>query len=127
MKRRVLSLLHRVTMSLMGQQFKLRVEYDCKDPLSGRLFIQVVYDAPCSKTGHADTWKGRKWQLSEHMTDDEIVKTMYAAFEAAVKHEILEGFKVDGRVLFNPHVNFEELLLISDKEVKREEQQVLQF
>jgi hypothetical protein len=53
------------------------------------------------------------------MTDDEVVKTAYVAFEAAVKHEILEGFKVDGKILFNPHVNFEALLTVSDKEVFR--------
>lgn len=53
------------------------------------------------------------------MTADEIVKTVYAAFEAAIKHEVMEGFKVDGIVLFNPHVDFEELLKISHKEIQR--------
>lgn len=53
------------------------------------------------------------------MTDDEVVKTAYCAFEAAVKHEVMEGFKVDGKILFNPHMNFEALLSISDKEIYR--------
>lgn len=53
------------------------------------------------------------------MTNDEIIKTAYCAAEAAVKHEIMEGFKVDGVILFNPHVDFEELLKISHLEVKR--------
>ena len=53
------------------------------------------------------------------MTDDEIIKTCYAAFDACVKHEIMEGFKVDGKMLFNPHINFEALLTISDKEITR--------
>jgi hypothetical protein len=53
------------------------------------------------------------------MTDDEIIKTSYGAFKAAVEHEVMEGFKVDGIILFNPHVNFEELLKISHKEIKR--------
>lgn len=56
------------------------------------------------------------------MKDDEIVKRAYVACEAAVRHEIMEGFKVDGIVLFNPHVNFEELLKVSHMEVKREQQ-----
>lgn len=84
-----------------------------------RVFIQLEYYAKCTKTGEEDSWRGRKWYLSEHMTDDEIIKTCYCAFEAAVKHEIMEGFKVDGKILFNPHINFEELLLITNKEVKR--------
>ena len=53
------------------------------------------------------------------MTDDEVVKTAYAAFKAAVEHEVMEGFKVDGQVLFNPHTPYEELLKVSNIEVKR--------
>lgn len=87
----------------------------------GRIYIQVGYVAPCAKTGKREVWKGRKWYLSSHMTDDEIVKTCYAAFKACVEHEVMEGFKVDGKVLFNPHINFEKLLEISEFEVKRED------
>lgn len=105
----------------MGIQFDIRVENDCKNIESGRLFIQIVYDSVCAKTGKVESWHGRKWYLSEHMTDDEIVKTIYAAFKAGVEHEIMEGFKVDGKILFNPHVNFEELLKISEKEVTRKQ------
>lgn len=54
------------------------------------------------------------------MTNDEIAKTAYVAFESAIKHEIMEGFKVDGIILFNPHVNFEALLGVSDQEIRRE-------
>lgn len=86
----------------------------------GRIFLQVIYKAPCTKTGDINEWSGRKYYLSDYMTDDEIVKTAYVAFESAIKHEIMEGFKVDGIILFNPHINFEELLKISHKEVKRD-------
>lgn len=117
----VISLLSRVDCSILGQQFIILVKRDLKDPVNGRLFIQLMYSAPCTKTGDENIlWKGRKWYLSEHMTSDEIIKTCYAAFEGAVKHEIMEGFKVDGKILFNPHVNFEELLKITDKEISRD-------
>ena len=110
-------------MSVFGTEFILRVE---KDIISqGRIFLQVCYSAPCTKTGIEDTWKGRKWYLSEFMTDDEIVKTAWCAFEAAVKHEVMEGFKVDGIVLFNPHINFEELLKVSGREVRREQHELI--
>ena len=121
MRRRVILLKHRCSLSCLGVDFDIRVEPDCKNIESGRIFIQIVYDAVCSKTGKVETWHGRKWYLSEYMTDDEIIKTIYAAFEAAIKHEILEGFKVDGKILFNPHVNFEELLKISDLEIQRQQ------
>jgi hypothetical protein len=134
----VKGLLERVTLSCLDKKFEILIEFDKKytkqPPILwavsgngtkksfhpyGRVYIQLRYSAGCTKDGHDDTWKGRKWYLSEYMTDDEIIKTCYVAFEAAVKHEIMEGFKVDGKILFNPHINFEELLKISDKEIKR--------
>jgi hypothetical protein len=102
----------------MGIDFFPRVEHDNKNP-HGRIFIQICYLAPCTITGEKKEWRGRKWYLSEHMTDDEIIKTTYVAFESCVKHEIMEGFKVDNIILFNPHVNFEALLSISNQEITR--------
>lgn len=118
MLNRVTEITNRITMSCFGAEFKLRVEKDNEFD-NGRVFLQVTYKAPCTKTNELSEWHGRKWYLSKHMTNDEIVKTAYVAFESCVKHEIMEGFKVDGIILFNPHVNFEELLKVSHKEVKR--------
>ncbi len=109
-----------ISMECLGNKtFVLRVERDNQSPTEGRIFIQVIYEAPCVKTGGLQIFHGRKFYLSDHMTEDEIVKTAYLAFKLAVEHEIMEGFKVDGKVLFNPHVSYQELLNISDKEVKR--------
>lgn len=109
-----------ITCNIMGTSFRIRVERDCKEAIVGRIFIQLVYDAFCSKTGVLKEWHGRKWYLSDHMTEDEIIKTAYAGFKAAVEHEIMEGFKVNGICLFNPHVDYKELLKISHLEVKRD-------
>jgi hypothetical protein len=111
-------LLHRVSMEVLGVRFMPIASLDRKS--FDRVYIQIQYEAPCTKTGIKENWKGRKWYLSEHMTDDEVIKTAYAALEATVKHEIMEGFKVDGKILFNPHVSFEALLSISDQEVSRD-------
>lgn len=116
----VKSICSRISIHLFGVKFSLRVERDNKRPEDGRIFLQVFYEAFCTKTGELQPWSGRKWYLSDHMTEDEIIKTGYCAFEAAVKHEIMEGFKVDSIVLFNPHVDYNELLKISSCEVKRE-------
>ena len=110
-----------VTMDCLGTAFRMRVERDKLHPKDGRIFLQVAYDAPCSKTGVPAEWKGRKWYLSEFMTDDEVIKTAFVAFESAVKHEILEGFKVNGIPLFNPHANYIALLEASRQEIKRSE------
>lgn len=118
MIQKVQQITDRITMSVFGVTFGLKVNSDYKY-IEGRVFLQVYYAAPCTKTGELLEWKGRKWYLSEHMTDDEIVKTAYTAFEAAIKHEVMEGFKVDGIILFNPHVNFEVLLSVSHQEITR--------
>lgn len=117
-------LLSRVTCHALGTEFMILIEHDKKytkyynDP-HGRIYLQIQFKAPCTKIGSSDEWKGRKWYLSDHMTPDEIIKTAYSAFEAAVKHEVMEGFKVDGKILFNPHADFEALLEASHKEVRR--------
>lgn len=118
---KVKQLINRISLSCFGTQFNIRVEYDNEFRVNdiGRVFLQITYEAPCIKTGELKEWHGRKWYLSQYMTDDEIVKTAYVAFESCVKHENMENFKVDGVTLFNPHVNFEELLKVSDREVYR--------
>lgn len=115
---RVRNILKRMTLSVFGMDFTVLFERD-KVHLNGRYYIQIEYGAPCTKTGKMEKWKGRKWYLSEYMTDDEIVKTTWCAFEACVKHELMEGFKVDNIIVFNPHVNFEELLKVSHLEITR--------
>ncbi len=115
--KRVKNITDKLTMSLFGTQLRIIVEFD--KVFGGRIYLQVAYDAPCTKTGELAEWKGRKFYLSEFMTDDEIVKTAYTAFEMGVKHEIMEGFKYEGKIVFNPHVNFMELLTVSDREVRR--------
>jgi hypothetical protein len=85
-----------------------------------RIYIQITYCATCIKTKEYKLWTGRKFYLSDHMTVDEIIKTCFVAFKTAVEHEVMESFKVEGKTLFNPHVNYKELLSISEKEVNRE-------
>jgi hypothetical protein len=117
----VKAIVARIKMECFDTVFGIKTSMDMEFPDSQRVFIQVIYVAECNKTNDIKEWHGRKWYLSRHMTADEVVKTAYAAFEAAVKHEVMEGFKVDGKVLFNPHVSFEALLNICDQEVSRAE------
>jgi hypothetical protein len=52
------------------------------------------------------------------MTEGEIVNKVYVAFKQAVEHEVMEGFKFDGKIVFNPHVSFRDLIKI-DQEITR--------
>jgi hypothetical protein len=115
---RVKKLIKKIEARILDTLITFRVEKDNEFP-NGRIFIQPTYFARCTKSNQTKNWHGRKWYLSRHMTDDEIIKTAFAAFEGAVKHEVLEGFRINGKALFNPHTNYEALLEISDVEVKR--------
>lgn len=117
----VQQILSRISIEVLGVPFKVQVHHDKKDPENGRLYLQVSYYAPCVKGNAPDLqwWKGGKHYLSDHMTDDEIVKRAFVAVRDAVSHEVMEGFKVDGIILFNPHVSFEELLKVSHIEAQR--------
>lgn len=115
---RVQSLISRMSFVLFDKQFTCNANFD---KINGeRIYLQISYYAPCTHTGVDNEWYGRKWYLSEYMLDDEIVKTAYCAFKTAVEHEVMEGFKIDGIVVFNPHVSYETLMQVSHLEVKRE-------
>jgi hypothetical protein len=106
-------LVAKLSASVMGLPVAFIVETDRKRPADGRVFIQCSYQAACTVTGKDAVWKGRKWYLSDHMTPDEVVKTCYAAFKAAVEHEVMEGFHFDGQRVFNPHTPFQTLIRAS--------------
>lgn len=108
----------RISMGLLGNNtFTLRVDSDLRG--GERIFLQIVYKAPCSKTGECLEWRGRKWYLSEYMLEQEVIFTVYTAYKMAIEHEIMESFKVDNITLVNPHVNYKMLLEISEDEIKR--------
>lgn len=115
---RVEALLSRITLGLLGNNtFRFIVE---KDKLGGdRIYLQVEYSSPCTKDNESKTWKGRKWYLSEYMLDNEIIFTAYTAYKMCIEHEIMETFKIDGIILINPHVDYRDLLTISNNEVAR--------
>lgn len=86
------SIIDNISMGIFSSKFTIRVDTDQVD--GSRIFIQVLYEAPCSKTGSIETWRGRKWYLSDHMLDQEVVGTVYLAYKTAVDHEVMESFKI---------------------------------
>lgn len=66
-------------------------------------YLQVEFDAADNDTSDASVQRGRKWLLSTHMTESEIVQTALKAVLAAEEHEAREQFKVEGVAVFGPH------------------------
>ncbi len=79
-------------------------------------YLQIQREDKCTTTGEAYRWHGRKWSLSWHMTDSEVVQTCWAAVKMAMEHELRETFKWEGQPIFRPHFDIRELHKISKKE-----------
>lgn len=77
-----------------------------------RFYLQISNGRAgvCNVTGESWNWRGRKWFLSEHMTNSEIVGTAFKAILTAVEHEAREMFKYRGESIYDPHYDVEKLV-----------------
>ena len=119
MKNLVRKIIEPITASVFGNEVSFKVSHDDEFD-NGRIYIQPYYVDLCRQTCEEKEWKGRKWYLSKHMTEDEVVKTCYAAFKACVEHEIMEGFQYNSEPVFNPHAPFKKCIEAGREEVSRE-------
>lgn len=82
---------------------------------SSVVYVQHIALLPDAHTGVVMPVKGRKWHISDHATESEIVLTCLKAAITAAEHEIREGFSYRGRRLFHPHPDINALLSIADE------------
>lgn len=73
-------------------------------------FLQAEFHAPCADTGKLTLQKSRKWYLSEHMTESELVQTAFKCVLTAIEHEAREQFKYKGQAILGPHFNVNDLV-----------------
>lgn len=97
-KERVQSLLVRVSYKV-GTGFYVSSEA----PTPWGLLLQHYQTVHHSWTGAVSQEYGRKWYLSPHMLDEEILQTALMAVLAFEEHETREAFQFDGVRLFSPH------------------------
>ena len=81
------------------------------------LWIQHFQRIPCTVLrlieGNSPLQKGRKWRISKHMTQSEVVQTCLAAVLAFEEHEARENFTVAGQACYGPHLDVNALIDIS--------------
>jgi hypothetical protein len=80
-------------------------------PDAGTPYLKWVFTAPDIHSGEPEIQHCRKWQLSYHMTNSELVRTAYKAVLAAEEHEAAEAFHYKNVMVYNPHMNVEQLAL----------------
>lgn len=85
-------------------------------------FIQSRFLASDTEGGiPTRSWQsGRKWYVSPHSTESEVIQTALKAILTAVEHEAREQFLVDGKAIFGPHLDVEALLELADRTTYRE-------
>lgn len=62
---------------------------------------------------------GRKWYVSSHATDGEVVQTALKSVLTALEHEAREDFTYRGRAIFGPHCSLDALHAACDQRVER--------
>lgn len=76
----------------------------------GRPYLQWSFEGKCANTGKIEHQPCRKWFLSFHMTDGELVQTAFGAALQAEEHECREFFLYGGHRVMNPHLSLEALV-----------------
>ncbi|HET8687143.1 MAG TPA: hypothetical protein VFM18_10855 [Methanosarcina sp.] len=74
-----------------------------------RPYVQIQFKGKDNFGTEEEMQYGRKWMLSYHMCNTEVVRTVKKAIDAAMQHEVDEAFKYRGRSIFNPHRNVDSL------------------
>ncbi len=98
---RVQAIINRIVMMGMWKKWTFCVDTDS----NGSYYFQIIFKEQCVRSGRTQTQHCRKWLLSNHMTDSEIIQTIYLAVEVATQHELRESFLLDGQPVFGPHFN----------------------
>lgn len=75
-----------------------------------RPYLQVSFLEEDMTTKVIEEQKGRKWFLSPHMTKSEVVSTALKAVLTAEEHETREKFRFQGKAIFGPHFDVDQLV-----------------
>lgn len=89
--------------------------------------LQVAdFNAKDNATGNPTQWRGRRWLLSQYMTDGEIAQTALMATLVALEHEVRETLLVDGQAIFDPHFGLDALVAFHQKDGVTQEREHVQ-
>ena len=72
-------------------------------------YIQVEFTAGDSNTGEETNQRGRKFYISRHMIESEVVGTVWLAIQTAEMHEAREHFHYKRRRIYGPHISVKAL------------------
>jgi hypothetical protein len=87
----------------------------------GQPMLQVEFIGEDVVTGAIEKQKCRKWRLSYHMCNNELVGTAFKAIQAAEEHESREFFKYKNVRVMNPHFSYDDIVdLVNDNKLRED-------
>ena len=72
-------------------------------------FVNIAFQRPDTETGVWGTGRGRKEYIQIGAWFSGIVKTAGLCLELVARHEFMESLKFNGRRIYNPHKNINQL------------------
>lgn len=84
------------------------------EPMGGGFFLQVQYMEADIETGAVERQNARKWYISAHSTETEIVETAFKACRTSMEHVLKEHFTYLGRRVYSPHFEIQARLELCD-------------
>lgn len=81
-------------------------------PMDSGSFIQVCKVVRDNRSKRIKSYaaKGRKWYISSHAVENEVVFTCWKACLTWVEHEMREEFEYEGHKIFDPHTSVASLV-----------------
>ena len=74
------------------------------------LLMSATYLEKDINTGVPEKQRTRKWFISEHATESEIVQTALKCILTSAEHSVRENFSYCGMPVFGPHINVQKVL-----------------
>ena len=82
----------------------------------GGTFLQACYwEADSTNPGILEPQFTRKWLLSPHMTDSEIVFTAFKCCLTSAEHRCRENFHFRDQQIMSPHLSIYDLVVLCEK------------
>lgn len=98
-----------VLSQINANPFNVSYEFDLE--LRGEvLLMSATYFENDINTGIPEKQRTRKWFVSEHATESEIVQTALKCILTSAEHNVREHFSYCGMPVFGPHINVQKVL-----------------
>lgn len=83
------------------------------DVMGDGFFVQLRYIEPDISTENPEDQHGRKWYVSSHSVESEVVQTILKAALTSAEHIVREHFTYKGERIFTPHWDIAALIELS--------------